>query len=577
MTTTEIAGEHIEDLPGDVIPDQTGTDTADTPVKPPAEVELRHVDPRTLIIGVNTRNLTNAPLPKWFVDDIEDRGVREPIPVRVDGLGRLVVRKGQRRTLAAVKAWEKAEAKDKKPKHELVPVLVEPELITDEDQREIDRIIDQLGENEHRASISDTDEVRATQNLLDLGLSAGQIARKRHIGTKRVNTAVEVAKSAVAVEMLANGTVEDLTHAAVIAEFADDQAAVEALTTAATKRPEQFEHVAQQLRDKLEEKRIRTEIAAQLTEQGVTVIERPTSLETGKIRKLDGLRPTAESASGTELTAEEHKACPGHAAFVASLGSWLAVAKRYGATYVCTDFKANGHTDRYDLRPSNNAVGPRTAEEKAARRIVISNNKAWRSAETVRRKWLKDFLGRKRAPKDGISWVAQMLAEGSHPMRKAMESDHDLAIGLLGMTKPEIAAYHRRDKHVIAAAAANANPTRSTQLMVALVIGAMEKSVGTHTWRGPSAEAKAYFAQLQDWGYPLSDVEMLVLNPDWKASATDVGMNLVDEEPEEDVEQVSEDHGDRVDHDDTEPDEGFEHRASPAPEVADEVAADLAA
>jgi ParB family chromosome partitioning protein len=79
----------------------------------------------------------------------------------------------------------------------MAAVLVEPDLITDEVRRQIDRIIDQLGENEHREAISDADEVRATQELLDLGLSAGQIAKKRHIGTKRVKTAVQVAKSTV--------------------------------------------------------------------------------------------------------------------------------------------------------------------------------------------------------------------------------------------------------------------------------------------------------------------------------------------------------------------------------------------
>jgi hypothetical protein len=64
--------------------------------------ELLQVDPRTLIVGVNTRH--DVQLDRYFVRDIADRGVREPITVQRRGDGALVVRKGQRRTLAAVQA-----------------------------------------------------------------------------------------------------------------------------------------------------------------------------------------------------------------------------------------------------------------------------------------------------------------------------------------------------------------------------------------------------------------------------------------------------------------------------------------
>jgi ParB family chromosome partitioning protein len=575
VTTTEFAVEHTDVAPGDVLPEQVTAATVDS-VAPPA-VELRWVDPRTLKVGANTR--TKPELPKWFVDDIEDRGVREPISVREPSPDELVVRKGQRRTFAAVEVWERALAKGTEPKHKLVPVLVEPQVITDDVQAEIDRIIDQLGENEHRAPITDADEVRATQELLDLGLSAGQIAKKRHIGTKRVKTAVTVARSTVAADLLAAGTIEDLTHAAVIAEFADDDEAVNELTAVSSKRPEQFEHVAQQRRDKREEQRICAELAAEATAQGVTVIERPASLHDGPIRKLDSLRPSAESADGAELTVEEHKDCPGHAAFVGTRGSWRPVAERFGIFYVCTDAKAHGHVERYSYSSSSSTKGPMTEQEKAKRKKVVVFNKMWRSAETVRRKWIKEKLfGRKGAPKDGIRWVTQMLAEGSHPVRKAMENDHPLALELLGLPKQEVAAYARRDKHAIAAAVENATPARATTLMVALIVAALEKSTGTHTWRSPSKEAQAYFSQLKAWGYPLSDVEQLVLDPEGEgATAEDTGLDT-DGDLEEDMPE------------DTDPEDGDQGEPTPEGEpaedvadadepdvVADEVNADLAA
>ncbi|MFI5593511.1 chromosome partitioning protein ParB [Amycolatopsis sp. NPDC051758] len=582
MTTTEIAVEDTPTVPVDVVPEQVSSETpAATAGEQTPAVELRYVDPRQLIIGVNTR--TKPDLPKWFVDDIQDRGVREPIPVREEAPGRLVVRKGQRRTLASVEVWNRAMAKDTEPTHKLVPVLVEPELITDDVQREIDRIIDQLGENEHREGNTDADEVRATQELLDLGLSAGQIAKRRHIGTKRVKTAVAVARSAVAVDLLATGEIENLVHAAVIAEFEGNEAAVKELKAAATKRPEQFDHVAQQWRDKLEEERIRAELADQVKAQGVAVIERPDSLHEGLIRKLDSLRPNADAADGTELTVGAHQTCPGHAAFVGSRGSWRPVAERYGIFYVCTDVKAHGHPARYSYSSSMGAKpGPMTAEQKAERKQVVANNKKWRSAETVRRKWLKEKLfGRKGAPKDGIRWVAQMLADGSHPVRKAMESDHALAIELLGMPKQEVAAYYRRDKHVIAAAAANASPARATTLTVALLVAALEKSTGTHTWRGPTQEAQAYFTQLKSWGYPLSPVEQLVLQPAEKDTAIEIGdatdLGVVDDV---DIEDDGEPGAEDGQHEVAEPqpeatDDGAVVEAEP--QEADEVSADLAA
>ncbi len=94
-----------------------------------------------------------------------------------------------------------------------------------------------------------------TQQLLGLGLTAGQIARRRHIPTKRVKTAAAVAHSRVAMDAVAESVLH-LAQAAVVAEFADDQTAVARLTTAASTRPEQFDHIAQQLRDDREQARL---------------------------------------------------------------------------------------------------------------------------------------------------------------------------------------------------------------------------------------------------------------------------------------------------------------------------------
>ncbi len=93
-----------------------------------------------------------------------------------------MVQTGQKRVLAAIEAGL-----------DRVRVIIETPVLTDERDRIVDRILDQLGENEHRSAISDAEEARATQQLLGLGLTAGQIARRRHIPTKRVKTTAAVA------------------------------------------------------------------------------------------------------------------------------------------------------------------------------------------------------------------------------------------------------------------------------------------------------------------------------------------------------------------------------------------------
>ena len=497
MTATEISPLHDRqgDLPAAGL-------SEDRPAETPAdEEEVLWVDPRELIISDNVR--TNIRLERGFVADIKERGVRQIIPVHRDEHGRLVLLTGQKRVLAAIEAGLNR-----------VRVLVEPPPHTDERDRQIGRIIEQLGENEHRASISDADEARATQQLMDLGLSAGQIARRRHIGTKRVKTAAVVAGNPTAMDAVADGRL-DLAQAAVVAEFAVDAAAVEKLTTAARTRPEQFDHLAQQLRDDREEARLRAELTATLTAQGVRVIDRPDTLFGGRVRRPCELRATPDTEPGNELTAEAHASCPGHAAFVDDRGTWRPAAERVVAVWLCTDAPAHGHAERYTavgVTTIGKLPGPMTEEQKAERHMVIANNKAWDSATTVRRDWLRTFLARKAAPAEGARWVAQMLAQGSHEMRRAMQSDHQLASDLLGLQQPDRGCA-RTETHVIAANAVGASTARATTLTVAMLIGALEDGTDRHTWRCPTRDQIAYFRQLQAWNYPLSDVEHLVITP----------------------------------------------------------------
>ena len=192
---------------------------------------------------------------------------------------------------------------------------------------------------------------------------------------------------------------------------------------------------------------------------------------------------------------------------------------------MCTDFSAHGHAERYTalgVTSSARIAGPLTDEQKAERREVITNNKAWDSATTVRRDWMRTLFARSTPPKDAARWIARILAQGGYDVRKAMELDHPLAIELLGLTATH-RGYARTEHHVIATAAAQASPGRATMITVAMLLAAVEAGIDRHTWRRPSPEQLAYFQQLRGWGYLLSDVEMLVLaaeEPDRNSSDT---------------------------------------------------------
>jgi ParB family chromosome partitioning protein len=139
--------------------------------------------------------------------------------------------------------------------------------------------------------------------------------------------------------------------------------------------------------------------------------------------------------------------------------------------------------------------------EKQERREVIANNKAWKSAETVRREWLRLFLTRKSAPKGAAAYLAGELARGLWELRRGMERGHQLAATLLGLD-------HRKgQREVIATGTVGATDARAVVIALAVVLGDIEDSTGTHTWRNPSDAVRRYFAFLAENGYALSDVE----------------------------------------------------------------------
>ncbi|KAA2252354.1 hypothetical protein F0L68_35460 [Solihabitans fulvus] len=447
---------------------------------------LLHVDPRTLVVEANVR--TEARLDKDFVATIREHGVLTPIRAWRAQTGELTVVMGKRRTLGAIEAG-----------CQTVPVHV-----VEAPSAEAARIVFQLIENDHRTALRDAERAQAYHQLSLLGMPAALIARRTCTHRKQVDTALRVGASELAAKAIDRFELT-LDQAATLVEFEDDTEAVKALTVAAKKRPDQFEHIAQRLRDERRDTAARADLAAHLAEAGATVID-PISHDDHKARRLDELLVSQEVPSA--LTPDVHKDCPGDAAFVSEQG-W-GEHRTVVAVFVCRDWQAHGHMLRYPTATSG-VKQPMTEADKLQRRTTIANNKAWDSAVAVRERWLTGFLAGKTPPKDAQRWIAVMLAKGSHALRRAMEDGHATAAKLLRLrTKPATPA---AGANPVSVAASKAGPERATMITLAVLLAGLEKAVTREAWRNPTEADRDYFTALQHWGYPLSDVEQLVITP----------------------------------------------------------------
>lgn len=497
---------------------------------------LQHVDPRTLLVDANVRR--DARVNADLVASVHDLGVLVPIVAVRTAEGRLRVRFGHRRTLAAIDADRTT-----------VPVVVAADEASD-DAAEIDRLVTQWAENEHRAGLTTAERVGVIAQLAAFGVSPTQIAKRTRAKRGEVSAALAVAGSQLAQAATVRYDFLDLAQAATVAEFEDDPEAVKALVVAA--RGGQFEHTAQRLRDARAEAAERHRVADRLQAAGVTVIDRPGSGE----RATDLQRLT--DANGTQLTEETHRGCPGHAAYATTLSGYVSPGGELpihdedglddpddgdepedddpeeadpdeegtagpgsrpvwrswiGARYVCTDPARYGHRDRWS--GTDAGTGRRKAAEmeedereaaRAQRRDVIESNKAWGSAETVRRTWLCGLLTRKTAPKGTGAFLATALAHDGD--RFTGVEGNQLAAELLGC---QSRGYGRSTSLV--ELVEQASDARALMLALAQVLAGYEQCTDRSDWRSPRAHTARYLRFLQSCGYTLAPVEQRACGP----------------------------------------------------------------
>ena len=481
MTTAMHDNDAASDAPTEAVADPEGW-------------QLRQVDPRTLL-----DNPDNARRPErdreGLAPSIAVLGILTPPLVRTTDTGELVLIAGERRKYSAIAAGLAT-----------IPVYVRNDLSP------VHQVAGMLVENIGRDDLTPVEEAVAIQQLAGFdGVTQKDITAMTGIKAGKVRQALVVARSEVATEVAGR---YDLTldQAAVVAEFGDDPEAVKLLTAAAVKQPEQWPHVVARLRRERDDRQRYEAVVAELTGSGSPVVE----LESGYwlpegARWLDDLPPV----KGKALTVAKHRTCPGHAAAVIESSE----EDGYEAAYLCLDPISHGHVtlDEGDVKtpgqqsagksPFGHDPGGWTEEQKAERRLVVANNKAWDAAEEVRLAFVTELLHRRTTPKGTLRFVTETLL--SDPAVATSGDDRDLD-KVLGHQEPREGDWWARP--AATALLEQATPeARLPMLLLAQVVAGIEATTGRSSWRTPSGRLARYFSYLESVGYGVSDVERIVL------------------------------------------------------------------
>lgn len=469
-----------------VIAEVTHTDLTEPQGTAEPQGTIEYVNPHDVVIDDNVR--TEVRLDRAFLDSIRLHGVLQPVPCRRDDAGRIVARFGQRRVLAA-----------REVDRPIIPVYV-----AEGDDSTVQRLLEQFAENEHRAGLTEPERAAVFQQLAFEGLTVPQIVKQTGVKRGVVEAGIKVAANDFAGTIAKKHEVT-LDQAAQIIEFENDKEAVKTLVRYAESNPDQFPHEVQRQRDERTRRAAREQAEAEAKEQGFLILAR----EPGYYDKTPvALSDVLDARTGEPVTVEQITGLAGAAVYVRVYPS--AEVER---VYYLDDPKAHG----FKKRPQNGAgVGPMTDEQKAERRTLIANNKAWLSAEVVRREWLTTFLSRKTLPKDAAQFVAVALTAHRRRVAGALTDANGLAGTFLGL--PERESYFEPSP---LDALAESQPAKAAHVALAVVLASIESTTSKATWAQPGFEVMAYFAQIAAWGYPLSEVEQIVVTAgeEWKAKA----------------------------------------------------------
>ncbi|TAL46410.1 MAG: hypothetical protein EPN91_00335 [Salinibacterium sp.] len=456
------------------------------------------LDPSTVEIDPNIR--TDAEIDGEFLNSIAQYGVIVPVLGRRATDGKIYIRAGQRRTLAAQKLqlplpvfWFDGEDDTPEPAW-LATVL-------------------QIVENDHREPLTTGQRIAAYRQLELDGLSVTKIAQALVKPKEQVKAALTISKSERATEIAAEYDIDMLQLAAMV-EFEDDEHITAQLLEIAVYEPEQFDHALSRARqEKTRHDTIRAR-RGELEASGKTTVNG--SALTGGAQRLSMLEKDESITIDPEV----------------GDGVVIHVNATYNGELIETEWvldpASHGYKSKYGYSTGGGAQnGPMTDEQKAERRRVVACNKAWDAAAPVRADWLTNFMARKSFPKDAASFIAIALTRFAYEVNK--ESDN-LTHQLLSIEQ-SYGGYHAN----ALAALVEANPAKAGLVTLALVLGKLEAGTSRNTWRNPEPASRFLLLQLRAWGYTLSPVELIALGeatdlPESHATADDVDLDALGED-----------------------------------------------
>lgn len=349
------------------------------------------------------------------------------------------------------------------------------------------RIIDQLIENEQRADLTEAERSAAWQQLAFEGMTPNSIAKKTGTKVDRVKHGLAVAENAVATAAVVAHEI-DLEQAAILIEFEDSPEVVGDLIEIVKTERKQFRHAAQRARTDRDLAAKIAEHAEKMREAGYEVlVERPRwddddYLSIHRLRTADGKavdRDTLALLEGRAVT----------------IDLWR-VDEKPQCDYYLRGWKEAGYRDRDAETGRSSNGGPMTDEQKAERKALIANQKAWAAAEAVRLDWLTKFISRKTLPKDAPLLIARGLTFHRGDVYRAMQEGNGSAHTLLRIERGTGWRSDKLSEFVVA------NPSKAQHVSLAIVLGGIEDNTDKSAWRYPDAEKAAYLAQIAAWDTP---------------------------------------------------------------------------
>lgn len=485
---------------------------------------LIEVDPTTVLVD---RNIREADVDPDLVASIKAVGLLEPPTLVKTSTGDLLVRYGHRRLLASIKAGLKQ-----------IPALYKGDEGTIDNASEITRIVTQLDENSRRKGLTPAEEVNALEQLCAFGLKAEQIVETARIKEETVHTSLAIARSKLAKGVAQRHDDLSLEHLAAVAEFEDDPEIVKRLM--ASVPANRFDHELQRARDDRSFAQRTAEITELLANENTRIVDRPSyNAATQPLHYLKANEKAKEA-----LTLEEHQACPGHVAWLDTTWTqvgpdgkeavfpdepenaedqeaWASYEEAHeqvrissrqiqfpSATYGCENPKAHGHVSRYG--GSTSSPKPKAAEmsekereaAKAARRLVIENNKAWASAKPVRQAWVAKWASAKTQPKGSGKFLATALANDRDVLNA--HGARALAGEWLG----------NKTNGRSVTIPSNATDARCAVIALVQVLAGYEANLTDNSWRddGHKNACGRYLRFLKAIGYGLSEVEEFAIS-----------------------------------------------------------------